>query len=91
MEATEAETREARGQGRWYKVWTACLLSRTYQWICNIYGHSDHLDHLCETYLAHIKAVPFGPLPRTCDNYGLGLFSVVAECNVYNKSSLLLS
>lgn len=59
MEATEAETREARGQGRWYKVWTACLLSRTYQWIWNIYGHSDHLDHLCETYLAHIKAVPF--------------------------------
>lgn len=30
-------------------------------------------------------------LPWTCDNYGLVLFSVVAECNVYNKSSLLLS
>ena len=27
-------------------------------------------------------------LPWTCDNYGLVLFSVVAECNVYNKSSL---
>ena len=41
--------------------------------------------------LAHIKAIPFGPLPWTCDNYGLVLFSVVAECKVYNKSSLLLS
>ena len=91
MGATEAETREARGQGRWYKVWTACLLSRTYQWIWNIYGPSDRLDHLCETYLAHIKAVPFGPLPWTCDNHGLVLFSVAAECNVYNKSSPLLS
>ena len=41
--------------------------------------------------LRHIKAVPFGPLPWTCDNYGLVLFSVVAECNVYNKSSPSLS
>ena len=65
MEATEAETREARGQGHWYKVWTACLLARTHQWIQNTYGHSDRLDHLCETYLARIKAGPFGPLPWT--------------------------
>ena len=28
MEATKAETREARGQGRWYKLLN-CLLSRT--------------------------------------------------------------
>lgn len=38
-----------------------------------------------------ISNVPFGPLPWTCDNYGLVLFSLVAECNMYNKSSLLLS
>ena len=42
-------------------------------------------------YLACIKAIPFGPLPWTCDNCRLVLVSVVAECNVYNKSSLLLS
>ena len=89
MEATEAETREARGQGRWYKVWTACLLSRTSQWIWNIYGHSDRLDHLWRPTL--LISEPSLLLPWTCDNYGLVLFSVVAECNVYNKSSLLLS
>ena len=30
-------------------------------------------------------------LPWTCDNYGLVLFSVVAECNVCSNSFLLLS
>lgn len=31
------------------------------------YGHSNHLDHLSETHLAHNKAVPLGPLPWTWD------------------------
>ena len=59
------ESLEARDAGT--ICWTACLLSRT----ClngsrTTFCHSDHLDHF-ETHLAHIKMVPFGFLPWTCD------------------------
>ena len=86
LEATKAETREARGQGRWHELLN-CLLSRTClsgsgmsmavlipsttsQWIWNVYGRSDPLTHLWETHLVHMEAVPFAPLPWTYDILG---------------------
>lgn len=60
------KTRETMGQGHSYKL-LDCMpnyLERVSIYLEH-YGHSNHLDHLSETHLAHNKAVPLGPLPWT--------------------------
>ena len=86
MEVTEAETRGARG---WDRLWTHAY----YLELLNGSGTSMAILIALTTFERPTLLIsePSLLLPWTCDNYGLVLFSVVAECNVYNKSSLLLS
>ena len=80
----------SKRQGCWYKLWIARLLSRT---CLNGSGTSRTILIASATFERPTflyQSCPFWSFALDLWYYGLVLFSVVAECNIYNKSSILL-